>query len=61
MNTIIWGTCDTDPSQEQCDANMSWFATSLQSLCQTDLANRVETAVLTLYGNYSIYGKSCVF
>ncbi|KAF8439063.1 hypothetical protein L210DRAFT_3403451 [Boletus edulis BED1] len=48
MNTDVWGTCNTDISQAQCDANMSWFASSLQSSCQTDLANQVETAVNTL-------------
>ncbi|KAN0084395.1 hypothetical protein V8E55_007899 [Tylopilus felleus] len=48
MNTDIWGTCNTDTSQAQCDANMSWFASSLQSSCQTDLSNQVATAVQTL-------------
>ncbi|KAG6377559.1 hypothetical protein JVT61DRAFT_15375 [Boletus reticuloceps] len=57
MNTDVWGTCNTDISQAQCDANMSWFASSLQSSCQTDLANQVETAVNTLNGDYHIDPK----
>ncbi|KAF8551827.1 hypothetical protein OG21DRAFT_1598311 [Imleria badia] len=48
MNTDVWGICNTGTSQVQCDANMSWFASSLQSSCQTDLANQVATAVTTL-------------
>ncbi|KAH0835893.1 hypothetical protein J3R83DRAFT_9786 [Lanmaoa asiatica] len=48
MNTDVWGTCNTDISQVQCDANMSWFASSLQASCITDLSNRVTTAVVTL-------------
>ena len=54
MNTDVWGTCNTDISQVQCDANMSWFASSLQSSCQTDLADQVATAVATLDGEYHI-------
>lgn len=54
MNTDIWGICNTGTSQVQCDANMSWFASSLQSSCQTDLADQVATAVTTLNGDYHI-------
>lgn len=54
MNTDVWGTCNTDTSQVQCDANISWFASSLQASCQTDLVNQVETAVMTLNGDYHI-------
>lgn len=60
MNTDVWGICDTVTSQVQCDANMSWFASSLQASCQTDLANQVETAVVTLNGDYHIDQKSIV-
>ncbi|KAF8842430.1 hypothetical protein BDN67DRAFT_926287 [Paxillus ammoniavirescens] len=48
MNTDVWGTCNTDIPQDQCDANMASFASSLQSSCQTDLANQVGMAVSTL-------------
>ena len=33
---------------------MSWFASTLETSCQTDLANQVETAVMTLNGKYHI-------
>ncbi|KIJ61856.1 hypothetical protein HYDPIDRAFT_115331 [Hydnomerulius pinastri MD-312] len=48
MNTDVWGTCNTDVPQDQCDGNMAWFASALQSSCRTDLANQVEMAVDTL-------------
>ncbi|KAG9313563.1 hypothetical protein JVU11DRAFT_5890 [Chiua virens] len=48
INTDVWGTCNTVTSQAQCDANMSWFASSLQASCQVDLSNQVATAVTTL-------------
>ena len=54
LNTDVWGICNTDISQVQCDANMSWFASTLQSSCQTDLANQVATAVTTLNGDHHI-------
>lgn len=34
--------------EAQCDANMSWFASSLQMSCQTDLGDQVATVVSTL-------------
>ncbi|KIK99179.1 hypothetical protein PAXRUDRAFT_9040 [Paxillus rubicundulus Ve08.2h10] len=48
MNADVWGTCNTNIPQDQCDANMVSFASSLQSSCRTDLADQVEMAVSTL-------------
>ncbi|KAF9225982.1 hypothetical protein BS17DRAFT_730199 [Gyrodon lividus] len=48
MNTDVWGTCNTNVPQDQCDANMASLASSLQSSCRTDLADRVGMAVDTL-------------
>ncbi|EGO29627.1 hypothetical protein SERLADRAFT_346098 [Serpula lacrymans var. lacrymans S7.9] len=48
LNNDIWGTCNTDLSQSQCDQNMASFASTLQSVCQTDLAARNAMAVNTL-------------
>lgn len=45
MNTDVWGTCNTNIPQDQCDANMASLVSSLQSSCQTDLANQVEMAL----------------
>ncbi|KAH7887048.1 hypothetical protein F5I97DRAFT_1807133 [Phlebopus sp. FC_14] len=48
MNTDVWGTCNTDIVQNQCDANMAWFAATLQSSCRTDLAAQNAMATDTL-------------
>ncbi|TDL25162.1 hypothetical protein BD410DRAFT_765773 [Rickenella mellea] len=50
LNTIIWGTCNTVPSEAQCIANMGWFAQELQTVCKIDLANHVALAVEALTG-----------
>ncbi|KZT01227.1 uncharacterized protein LAESUDRAFT_731449 [Laetiporus sulphureus 93-53] len=50
VNTIVWGTCNTEPNAEQCSANMAWFAEELQTVCATDLKANVETATSTLIG-----------
>ncbi|KAG0704940.1 hypothetical protein DFH29DRAFT_324549 [Suillus ampliporus] len=49
-NADIWGTCNTDISQSQCDLNMAWFASSLRSSCATDLSNQNLMAVGALIG-----------
>ncbi|KAI0697498.1 hypothetical protein C8T65DRAFT_710377 [Cerioporus squamosus] len=38
LNVIIWGTCNTDLSAEQCSSNMAWFAHQIQSACKTEIA-----------------------
>ncbi|KAL1949002.1 hypothetical protein VTO73DRAFT_10808 [Trametes versicolor] len=38
LNTIIWGTCNTDPSADQCVANMGWFADNIQTQCKGDIS-----------------------
>ncbi|KAH7912197.1 hypothetical protein BJ138DRAFT_1005019 [Hygrophoropsis aurantiaca] len=48
LNVNIWGTCNTDATQSQCDRNMSWFASTLQSSCQEDLEASNEMAIDTL-------------
>ncbi|KAH0581437.1 hypothetical protein H2248_012518 [Termitomyces sp. 'cryptogamus'] len=48
MNSIIWGTCNTDIAQVQCIANMGWFADTLQAACVQDLQDRNQMAVSTL-------------
>jgi hypothetical protein len=50
MNNIIWGTCNTDPGQDQCTQNMAWFASALQSSCSQDLDDKNSMAVNTLIG-----------
>ncbi|KAG1736140.1 uncharacterized protein EDB91DRAFT_1055802 [Suillus paluster] len=50
VNTDIWGTCNTDISQSQCDLNMAWFVSALRSSCATDLNNQNLMAVGALIG-----------
>ena len=38
LNVIIWGTCNTDLSAEQCASNMQWFSDNIQSACKQDIA-----------------------
>ncbi|KAI0754341.1 hypothetical protein C8Q80DRAFT_1094050 [Daedaleopsis nitida] len=38
LNVIVWGTCNTDLSVEQCSSNMAWFANNIQTVCKQDIA-----------------------
>ena len=53
LNDIVWGTCNTDPSVEECEANMAWFAEELQDACATDLKANNEVATSSLLGAFS--------
>ncbi|KAI8972898.1 hypothetical protein BD414DRAFT_214333 [Trametes punicea] len=55
LNAIIWGTCNTDVDEDQCLANMGWFADNIKTQCKRDIdANNpiVQDAVagLEAYG-----------
>lgn len=50
MNTLIWGTCNTNLGVNQCQANMEWFIQSLKQECQADLTDKNELAVDALTG-----------
>lgn len=50
LNDIIWGTCNTDPGQHQCNDNMAWFTSSLKTECAEDLKDNNALAVSTLEG-----------
>jgi hypothetical protein len=50
MNSLVWGTCNTNTAFDQCKANLSWFATTLQTSCTEELKQRKELAVNTLIG-----------
>jgi len=39
LNDLVWGTCNTDLSETQCLSIMNAFASSLRSICATDLTN----------------------
>ncbi|KAI0327538.1 hypothetical protein GY45DRAFT_1256727 [Cubamyces sp. BRFM 1775] len=38
LNTIMWGTCNTDLDSDQCSANMAWFAENIKTQCKKDIA-----------------------
>lgn len=50
----MWGTCNTDPSAEECEANMAWFAEELQDVCATDLKANNQVATSSLLGAFSV-------
>ncbi|KAF4564847.1 hypothetical protein EYR40_011020 [Pleurotus pulmonarius] len=48
LNTLIWGTCNTNTASNQCNINMAGFATSLREQCKEDLDDGNSRAVNTL-------------
>jgi len=48
MNSIVWGTCNTNIPFEQCKSNMGWFASSLKTSCADELKQLNAMAVNTL-------------
>ncbi|KAJ2915497.1 hypothetical protein MD484_g4892, partial [Candolleomyces efflorescens] len=48
LNNLIWGTCNTVTTEDQCLTNMSGFATSLRTECATELRENNAMAVGTL-------------
>lgn len=52
LNSIIWGTCQTTLSFQQCSANMAWFANALRSECAQDISENNTNVVTTLIGVY---------
>jgi len=50
LSSIVWGTCNTDLSQDVCSSNMAWFASTLQSVCAEDLSARNVMVSQTLQG-----------
>ena len=50
LNSILWGTCNTDASQQQCSSNMASFADQLHSSCANELSANNNQVVQTLQG-----------
>ncbi|KAF9467744.1 hypothetical protein BDZ94DRAFT_1287463 [Collybia nuda] len=48
LNSIVWGTCNTNTEKDQCVSNMGWFASTLKTACAKDLADNNAKAVDTL-------------
>ncbi|KAF5381301.1 hypothetical protein D9615_008317 [Tricholomella constricta] len=48
LNSIVWGTCNTNTEEDQCISNMGWFATNLETACARDLEDQNTMAVKAL-------------
>lgn len=62
MNTLVWGTCNTNLGTNQCNANMGWFASTLESACDGDLKDKNSLAedTLTALNAYQLlYEAAC--
>lgn len=53
MNTLIWGTCNTTPSKDQCVATMSRYVSALRTECSQELAVQNVMVLQTLTGSSS--------
>ncbi|KAJ6514529.1 hypothetical protein DFH09DRAFT_257775 [Mycena vulgaris] len=47
LNSIVWGTCNTNIVDDECAANMAWFSSNLVSSCAIDLKDGNSMAVGT--------------
>lgn len=52
LNTIVWGTCNTDPSETQCMGIMQDLATTLQDVCATEMREQNALVEQTLTGAF---------
>lgn len=62
MNTLVWGTCNTNLGINQCNANMGWFSSALETACNEDLKNGISLAgdTLTALNAYQLmYSAAC--
>lgn len=63
MNTLIWGTCNTPMSNDECQANMASFASSLQTSCSIELGNQnllVANSLIALQAFQVMYQSACL-
>ncbi|KAJ7689480.1 hypothetical protein B0H17DRAFT_937412 [Mycena rosella] len=47
LNNIVWGTCNTSFTEDDCSTNMAWFSSNLESSCASDLKDGNSMAVGT--------------
>ena len=53
LNTIVWGTCNTNTSEDTCNSNMQWFTDNLKTQCAQDLQDQNAIVQATLIGKLS--------
>jgi len=56
LNAILWGTCNTDPSINECMANLDWFSSNMRTTCSTDIdaQNAMVLRALTGLDTYAL-------
>jgi len=59
MNLILWGTCNTKPTVDECIIEMDNLATELRSECSADLqaGNALAVAALVGFSSYELYNE----
>ncbi|PPQ99338.1 hypothetical protein CVT24_009152 [Panaeolus cyanescens] len=50
LNAVVWGTCNTLTTFDQCKLNMNWFAANLKTSCAQELKEQNMMAMQTLTG-----------
>jgi hypothetical protein len=50
LNSVVWGTCNTDLSDDVCSSDMAWFASTLPSVCSAELTAGNVLVAQTLQG-----------
>jgi hypothetical protein len=50
MNSLVWGTCNTNVPFEQCQANMGWFAENMKTACAVEVKNNNALVTSTQIG-----------
>lgn len=63
LNTLLWGTCNTAISFDQCTSNLDWFAGQLTSACPDEIADgnsMVESTILALKAYPVVRSAGCL-
>ncbi|KAL0062048.1 hypothetical protein AAF712_011126 [Marasmius tenuissimus] len=59
LNSIMWGTCNTNTPYPECIDNVNWFSTTIQSACSKELSDRNPrvVSVLGALQSYPLYRR----
>jgi len=63
MNALIWETCNTPMSNDQCQSNMASFTSSLHTACSQELNNQnllVVNSLIALQAFQVMYESACL-
>lgn len=59
LNSVVWGTCNTNTPYSECIGNVNWFSNALQTACAKELSDR-HPRVLSVLGalqSYPLYRR----